>query len=178
MAGKKKILEQRCFSGVPSNKLYPPISGGRMLQPLRFREWSRGQNQGWHHSKGDAWDRMLQQGMQLVDRFCQDDRIRQLRRELQIKFTRPVSGKNDFVAYVDAIGKLDGEPCLIEWKTTGSRYSEEPDGLLALDPRLVGYSWMTGISQVAQVVFVRKRLVEVQYLRTVIIDEQTAEFGQ
>jgi hypothetical protein len=37
---------------------------------------------------------------------------------------------------------------------------------------------MTGISQVAQVVFVRKRLVEVQYLRTVIIDEQTAEFGQ
>jgi hypothetical protein len=37
---------------------------------------------------------------------------------------------------------------------------------------------MTGISQVAQVVFVRKRLVEVQYLRTVITDEQRAEFGQ
>jgi hypothetical protein len=145
-----------------------------------FREWSRCQNQGWPHSKGDAWDRVLQQGMQLVDRFCQGDRIRirQPRRELQIKFTRPVSGKNDFVAYVDAIGKLDGEPCLIEWKTTSSRYSEEPDGLLALDPELVCYFWMTGISQVAQVVFVRKRLVEVQYLRTVIIDEQRAEFGQ
>ena len=26
-------------------------------------------------------------------------------------------GKNDFVAYVDAIGKLDGTRCLIEWKT-------------------------------------------------------------
>ena len=37
---------------------------------------------------------------------------------------------------------------------------------------------MTGISKVAQVVFVRKRLVEVQYLRTVITDEQRAEFGQ
>jgi hypothetical protein len=37
---------------------------------------------------------------------------------------------------------------------------------------------MTGISQVAQIVFVRKRLVEVQYLRTIITDEQRREFGQ
>ena len=37
---------------------------------------------------------------------------------------------------------------------------------------------MTGISEVAQVVFVRKRLVEVQYLRTTISDEQRAEFGR
>jgi PD-(D/E)XK nuclease superfamily len=145
-----------------------------------FREWSVYQTQGLHYSKGDTWDRMRQQGIQLLDRFCQDDRIRipQPRRELQIKFTRPVSKNNDFVAYVDAVGKLDGERCLIEWKTTSSRYSEEPDGLLALDPQLVCYSWMTGISEVAQVVFVRKRLVEVQYLRTVITDEQRAEFGQ
>jgi PD-(D/E)XK nuclease superfamily len=35
---------------------------------------------------------------------------------------------------------------------------------MALDPQLVCYSWMTGISEVAQVVFVRKRLVELQYL--------------
>jgi PD-(D/E)XK nuclease superfamily protein len=145
-----------------------------------FREWSRCHDQGLHYSKGDTWDRMLQQGIQLLDRFCQDDRIhiRQPQRNLQIKFTRPVSKNNDFVAYVDAIGKLDGERCLIEWKTTSSRYSEEPDGLLALDPQLVCYSWMTGISEVAQVVFVRRRLVEVQYLRTTITDEQRAEFGQ
>jgi hypothetical protein len=37
---------------------------------------------------------------------------------------------------------------------------------------------MTGISEVAQVVFVRKRLVEVQYLRTTISEEQRQEFGQ
>jgi hypothetical protein len=145
-----------------------------------FREWSAYQGQQLHYSKGDSWDRMLQQGIQLLDRFCQDDRIRirQPRRNLQIKFTRTVSGKNDFVAYVDAIGKVDGMRCLIEWKTTSARYPEEPDGLLALDPQLVCYSWMTGISEVAQVVFVRKRLVEVQYLRTAITDEQRAEFGQ
>jgi len=48
---------------------------------------------------------------------------------------------------------------------------------LALDPQLVCYSWMTGIAEVAQVVFVRKSLVEVQYLRTTITDEQRQEFG-
>jgi hypothetical protein len=36
---------------------------------------------------------------------------------------------------------------------------------------------MTGIAEVAQIVFVRKRLVEVQYLRTIITDEQRQEFG-
>jgi hypothetical protein len=145
-----------------------------------FREWSACQNQGLRFSNGDSWDRMLQQGIMLLDRFCQDDRIRirQPRRNLQIKFTRPFSETNDFVAYIDAIGKVDGTRCLIEWKTTSSRYPEEPDGLLALDPQLVCYSWMTGISEVAQVVFVRKRMVEVQYLRTTITDEQRQEFGQ
>ena len=37
---------------------------------------------------------------------------------------------------------------------------------------------MTGISDVAQVVFVRKRLVEIQYFRTTISDEQREEFGR
>jgi hypothetical protein len=71
-----------------------------------------------------------------------------------------LSQGNDFVAYVDAIGDLDGTPCLLEWKTTSARYPEEPAGLLMLDPQLVCYSWITGIAEVAQVVFVRKRLVE------------------
>ena len=41
-----------------------------------FREWSACQNQDLQYSNGDTWDRMLQQGIQLLDRFCQDDRIR------------------------------------------------------------------------------------------------------
>jgi PD-(D/E)XK nuclease superfamily len=145
-----------------------------------FREWSACQNLGLQFTHGDTWDRMLQQGIQLLDRFCQDDRIRirQPRRNLQIKFVRPLLDKNEFVAYIDAIGKLDGTGSLLEWKTTSSRYPEEPEGLLALDPQLVCYSWITGISEVAQVVFVRKRLVEVQYLRTKITDEQRREFNQ
>ncbi len=49
--------------------------------------------------------------------------------------------------------------------------------MLGLDPQLLCYSWITGISEVAQVVFVRKRLVEIQYLRTTISDEQRREFS-
>ena len=144
-----------------------------------FGEWSACQNQNLHYTNGDTWDRMLRQGIMLIDRFCQDDRIhiRQPQRNLQIKFDRQLHDKSSFVAYIDAIGKVDGTKCLIEWKTASSRYPEEPDGLLALDPQLVCYSWMTGISEVAQVVFVRKRLVEIQYLRTTISDAQRQEFG-
>ena len=144
-----------------------------------FREWSARKNLKLQFSNRDNWDRMLEQGIMLLMRFCQDDRvrIREPRRNLQIKFTRPI-GRSEFVAYVDGVGTLDGTHCLLEWKTSSSLYPEEPDGLLALDPQLVCYSWMTGISEVAQVVFVRKRLVEVQYLHTTITDAQRQEFGQ
>ncbi len=145
-----------------------------------FSEWSACQSRDLHYSNRDSWDRMLRQGLMLLTRFCQDDRIRvfQPQRNLQIKFTQPIGERNDFVAYIDAIGRLDGTRCLLEWKTSSSRYPEEPDGLLSLDPQLVCYSWMTGIAEVAQVVFVRKSLVEVQYLRTTITDEQRQEFGR
>ncbi len=136
-----------------------------------FTEWSACQSQDLHYSNRDCWDRMLRQGLMLLTRFCQDDRIRVLQpqRNLQIKFTRPVAGSNDFVAYIDAIGELDGRRSLLQWKTSSSRYPEE-HGLLSLDPQLVCYSWITGIADVAQVVFVRKSLVEVQYLRTTITE--------
>ncbi len=145
-----------------------------------YREWSIYQKQPLRYSERDSWDTMLQQGIQLLERFCQEDRVRicQPRRNLQIKFVRPLAAGNEFVAYVDAIGRLDDRACLLEWKTTSSRYSVEPEGLLALDPQLVCYSWITGIHDVAQVVFVRKRLVEIQYLRTTITDEQRQEFSQ
>ena len=97
-----------------------------------FREWSVCKGQGLEFSKRDSWDRMLEQGIMLLTRFCQDNRIRirQPRRNLQIKVAKHLSGSNDFVAYVDAIGELDGTRCLLEWKTSSARYPEEPDGSL------------------------------------------------
>src|SRR5262249_24541900 len=40
-----------------------------------FREWSAYQNLGLHNSGNDTWERMLQQGLMLLDRFCQDNRV-------------------------------------------------------------------------------------------------------
>ena len=81
-----------------------------------FREWSAFKQQDLQYSKYDSWDRMLQQGIQLLERFCQEDRIRirQPQRNLQVKFLLPIGGQNEFVAYIDAIGELDGQRCLLE----------------------------------------------------------------
>ena len=114
-----------------------------------FAEWSACQSEGLHYSNGDSWDRMLQQGIMLLTRFCQDGRVQinQPRRNLQIKFTRPVGDRNDFVAYIDAIGKLDGKRCLLEWKTIvqpipgrtgGTVVSGSATGLLLVDDRNCG----------------------------------------
>src|SRR5262249_37719041 len=130
-----------------------------------YQEWAQYREQPLSYSRGNTWDRMLEQAIQLLNRFCQEDRvrIRQPRRNLQIKFVRPlangdrgliggIAGKqgqarnqpaNEFIAYVDAIGELDGRGCLLEWKTSSARYPEEPAGLLALDPQLICYSWIT-----------------------------------
>jgi hypothetical protein len=144
-----------------------------------FEEWSEFRDVDLNYGTSDGWDRMLHQGFQFLDRFAQDDRVRipRPRQNQQIKFTRRISEQNDFVAYLDAIGNLNGTRRLLEWKTTSSRYPDQPEGLLGLDPQLVCYSWITGIAEVAEVVFVRKRLVEIQYLTTTISEEQRQEFG-
>jgi len=145
-----------------------------------FKEWGAYRETPLEYSNGDNWERLARQGVQLLEKLARDDRIRirQPLRNLQVKLVRSLPNGNDFVAYIDAIGYLDGTRCLLEWKTTTSRYPEEPAGLLALDPQLVCYSWVSGISEVALVVFVRKRMPEIQYLRTSITAEQRREFGQ
>jgi hypothetical protein len=87
-------------------------------------------------------------------------------------------GGSEFVGYVDAIGELDGKRCLMDWKATSSRCPEGPKGLLSPDPQLICYSWLTGISEVVLVVFVRKHAPEIQYLQASISEEQRQEFGR
>ena len=97
---------------------------------------------------------------------------------MQKKILRSLPNGDEFVAYVDAIGNLDGTPRLLEWKTTSARYPDQPKGLTSLDLQLVCYSWITGIPEVAIVAFVRKRVPEIQYLLASITEEQRQEFGQ
>src|SRR5581483_6562707 len=145
-----------------------------------FTEWAKYQEAQLDFSHGDSWERMFRQGVHLLERLAQDDRIEvsQPRQNLQVKLVRSLPNGNDFVAYIDAIGKLDGSPCLLEWKTTTSRYPEEPNGVLSPDPQIICYSWMSRMSDVAVVAFVRKRFSEIQYLKTTITDQQREEFGR
>ena len=145
-----------------------------------FKEWSAYRDAPFEYKKGDSWDRLVHQGVHLLGRFAQDDRVRIPcpKKDLQVKLVRSLGANNEFVSYIDALGELDGTPCIIDWKTTASRYPEEPAGLLALDPQLICYSWISGIPEVAVVVFVRKNQPEIQYLKATISDEQRREYDR
>jgi len=132
-----------------------------------FKEWEAYRDSPFEFKKGETWDRLVHQGVHLLQRFAQDGRVRI--QNLTWRFLR---------GYLDAIGEIDGVRCLIDWKTTKSRYPEGPEGLLSLDPQLICYSWITGIPEVALVVFVRKHAPEIQYLRARISEEQRQEFGR
>ena len=147
--------------------------------PVLYDQWGPCKDMNLIYPGNDTWDRMLHQGIQLLERFAQEDRVRisDPHSNQQIQFTRPLGSGNNFVSYIDAIGELDGTPCVLEWKTSSARYADQPDGVFALDPQLICYSWMSGISEVAEIVFVRKRMIEIQYLRATISEHQRQEFA-
>ncbi len=145
-----------------------------------FKQWSPFQNTALDYKQGDSWERMYQQGIKLLEFFAQQDRveIRCPKRNLQIKITKQLSSTSQFIGCIDALGYVDGRRCVIDWKTTAVRYPDHPETLLSLDPQLACYSWLTGEPEVAFVVFVRKRLPEIQYLHSTISDERRREFGE
>src|SRR5260370_37045236 len=69
-----------------------------------FTEWVEYQQTQLEYSHGDSWERMFRQGVQLLERLAQDDRIEISRpsRNMQIKLVRSLPNGNDFVAYIDA----------------------------------------------------------------------------
>ena len=165
----------RCFE-----KALAGYFSGEDCAAILFKEWGVYREAPLEYRKGDSWDRLVHGGIHLLHKLAQDDRVRvpNPEKNLQLKMIRSLSNGNEFIAYIDAIGELDGQPYLIDWKTTTSRYAEEPRGLLSLDPQLICYSWISGIRDVALVVFVRKHDPEIQYLKTSITEEQQKQFGQ
>lgn len=145
-----------------------------------FKEWDAYRDVPFAFRNEESWDRLFHQGVHLLETFARDNsiRIRTQKKNLQIKMLRSLHGGNEFVAYLDALREVDGQHCLIDWKTTTSRYSVEPKGLLSLDPQLICYSCISGVPEVALVVFVRKRAPEIQYLRASISEKQRQEFGR
>src|SRR6266404_7935699 len=64
-----------------------------------FKEWEAYRDTPFEFKKGETWDRFVHQGVHLLQRFAQDDRVRILnpRKDLQIKFLRALKGGNEFV---------------------------------------------------------------------------------
>jgi hypothetical protein len=143
-------------------------------------EWAPAREAELDYSRADSWEGMLEQGNQLLRQFAQDGRISipYPNQNLQRQVMRRLGPDHDFVGYIDALGQLDGVQCVLDWKTTSTCYPAEPEGVISLDPQLTCYSWLTGIEQVGFVVFVRKRIPEIQYLRAKISSVQRSEFGR
>ena len=87
-----------------------------------YREWGAFRDTPFEFKKGETWDRLVHQGVHLLGRFAQDNRVQvsQPQQNLQIKVVRELPNGNQFVAYIDAIGELDGQRCLMDWKATRS----------------------------------------------------------
>ena len=180
MAGGRKTLGRPWFFGRCFEKALGAYFAQQDCTAALFKEWSVFRDTPFEYRKGESWDRLLHQGTHLLEKFVREDRVcvRHPKEDLQLKITRTLGERIDFVSYIDAVGELDGKHCLIDWKTTSSRYSEQPEGLLSLDPQLICYSWISGIADVAFVVFVRKQSPEIQYLKAIISEEQRREFGR
>jgi hypothetical protein len=145
-----------------------------------FREWDKYRDARLEFGKNECWDKLYHGGVRLLERFAGDNRVSIPipQKNLQSKLQRTLPRGEIFVSYLDAIGELDGQKRIIEWKTTTARYPEEPEGLLSLDPQLICYSWLSGIRDVALVAFVRKTVPEIQYLTASISDEQCSWYEQ
>src|SRR5215470_15493556 len=89
-----------------------------------FKEWGLYRDTALDYGKGDSWDRLVHQGVHLLETFARDDRIRipHPEKNLQLKMMRALPNGSEFVAYIDAIGTIDDQRFLIDWKTTMSRY--------------------------------------------------------
>src|SRR6202167_5309752 len=75
-----------------------------------FKEWGAFRDTPFEYKKGDSWDRLLHQGVHVLQKLGEEDRGRHHRPQesLQVKMLRGLTRNNEFVAYIAALGTLDG----------------------------------------------------------------------
>jgi hypothetical protein len=143
--------------------------------------WTQVKEAGLEYSNGDSWEEMLDQGQQLLEQFRRDQRVQieEGRTDFQVRIRRPLPmSQLHFLAYIDALGWVDGIHCLIEWKTSTQAYPESMPRVLELDPQLVCYSWAAQKQEVCLVNFVRKKKPGIQYLHARIRQRQWRGFEE
>ncbi len=145
------------------------------------KHWNEVRGLELEYASGDSWEKLLEQGQELLSTFREDQRVQieDGRTDFQVKIRRPLPmSQRYFLAFIDAIGWVDGIHCLIEWKTSTQAYPENLGRLLELDPQLVCYSWAAQKQEVCLVNFVRKKRPEIQYLLARIRKRQWKTFEQ
>jgi hypothetical protein len=115
----------RCFE-----KALETYFCGDDCSAVLYREWGGYRDAALEYRKGETWDRLLYQGVRLLEHFAQDNRVHIPRplENLQTKVLKELPNGNQFVAYLDALGELDGIRCVLDWKTTSSRYPRNRPG--------------------------------------------------
>src|SRR5438046_6660685 len=74
-------------------------------------QWGSLKGASMEYSNGDSWEKMLEQGQQLLEQFREDQRVQieDGRTDFQIRFRRPLPlSQSDFVGYIDAVGWVEG----------------------------------------------------------------------
>ncbi len=148
---REKDSRLRCASAAASRRPWQPCSRERTPEPCCSRSGRCTARLNLEYWEG----RQLGAGAAARDRTARTAGPRQphshppTASNLQKKLLRSLPNGGEFVAYVDAIGYLDGTKRLLEWKTTTARYPEQPEGLtqpgpatglLLLDQRHLGGS--------------------------------------
>ena len=79
---------------------------------ILFEQWAPCKDLALVYSDRDTWDSMLRQGVQLLERFTQDGRvkIRRPKSHQQIQFTRRLSGKTASSSSLMLLGSWTAQP--------------------------------------------------------------------
>ena len=85
---RASLLFGRCFE-----KALAAFFSGEDSAAALFKEWGAYRDTPLEYTHGDDWERMARQGVQLLERLAQDDRIqiRQPQRNMQVKLLRSLS---------------------------------------------------------------------------------------
>jgi len=105
----------RCFE-----KALGAYFGQEDSAAVLFKEWDAHRDAPFEYRKGESWDHIYHQGVHLLETFARDNRIqiRSPKKNPQIKMLRALAGGSEFVSYLDALGEVDGQHRLIDWRTT------------------------------------------------------------
>ena len=145
-----------------------------------FELWEHWKDAGLEWPRSEPWESLYRSGIALLEMFASEQliHIAYPERHLQVEASKMLVGGRRFVGIIDAIGLLDGRQTVIDWKTAAMRMSAETESLACLDPQLFAYAWLTGIRNVAFVVFVRKKQPEIQYITATVSERQIADWEE